>query len=67
MINNNDNWSAAHEVHARAARLWVSVSPANVTSYEPPCLTPIGNLRDLLGKTGSSTDFTYRRANSGRP
>lgn len=37
------------------------------TTYESPSLTPIGNLRDLLGKSGGARDFTYTRSNSGRP
>lgn len=35
--------------------------------YEPPSLTPAGNLFNVLGKSGPSTDFTYRRPNTGRP
>jgi hypothetical protein len=35
-------------------------------SYEPPTLTPVGNLCDLLGKSGLRGDFTYRAPNSGR-
>lgn len=27
------------------------------SAYEAPCLTPIGNLRNLLGKTGARQDF----------
>jgi hypothetical protein len=38
----------------------------DAVQYEPPSLTPVGNLCDLLGKSGASQDFTYRRHNSGR-
>jgi hypothetical protein len=43
-------------------------APAEPTlPYEPPTLTPAGNLRDVLGKSGLNTDFTGRRPNAGRP
>lgn len=33
-------------------------APAELsTAYEPPCLTPAGNLRDLLGKSGARSDW----------
>ena len=44
----------------------VSPSPGELP-YEPPMVVPIGNLRDLLGKSGARNDATYRRPNSGRP
>ncbi|MBY0525338.1 MAG: hypothetical protein K2R98_18165 [Gemmataceae bacterium] len=35
--------------------------------YEPPSLVPVGNLFNLLGKSGARADYTYKRPNSGRP
>jgi hypothetical protein len=35
--------------------------------YEPPVLTPVGNLHHLLGKSGPRADATYRRPSAGRP
>lgn len=35
--------------------------------YERPLLVPVGNLHNLLGKSGARPDATYRRPNSGRP
>jgi hypothetical protein len=49
---------------SEAQRLPANAAP---TAYEPPCLTPVGNLSDLLGKSGAATDYTYRRHNNGRP
>jgi hypothetical protein len=33
------------------------IDPATVVAYEPPTLTPLGNLRDLLGKSGRRRDM----------
>lgn len=35
-------------------------SPAVPPVYEPPQLTPLGNLRDVLGKSGGRSDFGNR-------
>ena len=34
------------------------VETAGTPTYEPPRLTLVGNLRDLLGKSGPNFDFT---------
>jgi hypothetical protein len=45
-----------------------AVSGAEATpAYEAPRLILEGNLHNVLGKSGERADFTYRRANSGRP
>jgi len=36
-------------------------------TYEPPCLTPAGNLLDLLGKSGLLPDYRNRRPHETRP
>jgi hypothetical protein len=41
--------------------------PASPLPYERPCLEFMGSLSNLLGKSGTRSDYTYRRANSGRP
>jgi hypothetical protein len=42
-------------------------SSAKPRPYEPPVLIPVGNLHNLLGKSGGRPDATYRRPSSGRP
>lgn len=48
-----------------------SAAPAPATpapeAYEPPCLTPAGNLLDLLGKSGLLVDYVNRRPHATRP
>jgi hypothetical protein len=36
-------------------------------TYEPPCLTPAGNLLELLGKSGGLPDYRNRRFHEMRP
>ena len=35
--------------------------------YEPPRLTPAGNLLELLGKSGAFSDYRNRRFHEKRP
>jgi len=60
-----------HPVPGRPIHEAVTIRPPALAElalpYEPPTLTPAGNLRDVLGKSGPVTDFTYRRPNAGRP
>jgi len=40
---------------------------SQVAGYEPPRLTPAGNLLDLLGKSGALPDYRHRRFHEKRP
>jgi hypothetical protein len=35
--------------------------------YEPPSLVPVGNLRDVLGKSGANPDYDNRRPHATKP
>jgi hypothetical protein len=54
-------------IHETAALHPPALAEPALPPYEPPTLTPAGNLRDVLGKSGPHGDFTYRRTSSGRP
>jgi hypothetical protein len=46
---------------ARAADPEAALAGTARPPYEPPRLTPVGNLRDLLGKSGPTFDFATHR------
>lgn len=45
----------------------IAQEPPAAGGYEPPCLTPAGNLLDLLGKSGQLPDYRHRRFHEMRP
>ncbi|MBL8797058.1 MAG: hypothetical protein JNM56_24365 [Planctomycetia bacterium] len=52
--------AAEHLPHREPAGDTVPPAPVAPPAYEPPQLTPLGNLRDVLGKSGGRSDFGNR-------